>query len=220
MNHQPLGRPAPKKRGIQMSDISVPAAKIERAFQTYRVAFGVAAILAIVAGLVIIFWPTAVLRTIAIVIGIYAIGVGSFYLAMGIWGSGLSTASKVARIAGGGAALLLGILALAYMNRTDNVIIFVMGFAIGLLWLTEGVITLMSAIKNKDTTTLTLVLGIVAVAAGVAMIMLPLYSTQELLKWMFGISFIALGIAQVIRLYRVGNVAKELKKGTVTVEVE
>lgn len=203
-----------------MSDITFTTSRIEKAFATYRIAFGFAAIMAIVAGLVILFWPTKALDIIAMVIGVYAIGAGAFYLAMGIFGSKLSTGSKAARVLAGIALLVLGILALVYMDGTRNLLVILISVAVGILWLTEGAVTFMMAIKSKDTSAVTLVFGIIAIAAGVAMLFLPFYESDAILKWMFGISFIALGIAQILHLVRVGKVAKEAASGGVKVVVE
>lgn len=194
-----------------MSDIAGAATRVERIYSRYRIAFVTTGILAILAGLLILFWPSGVLRVFAIVIGVYAIAMGVFYLVMGVMGNDLSRMSRVIRIVGGAVALLVGILALVYMGRTtDDLIIFVLGMCLGVLWLTEGVITLMTAIRSKENTTVSLVIGVLAIIAGAAMILLPLYETATILKWVFGLSFVLLGIAQLYRVYSVTRVAKAI----------
>ncbi|WRS29726.1 DUF308 domain-containing protein [Actinomycetaceae bacterium MB13-C1-2] len=202
-----------------MSGIAGATTRVERVYSRYRVAFTTAGVLAILAGLVILFWPSGVLRVFAIVVGIYAIAMGVFYLVMGIMGNDLSKTSRTIRIVGGAVALLVGVLALVYMDRTDDLIVLVLGLGLGILWLTEGVITLMSAIRSKNASVASLVIGVLAVIAGAAMILLPLYQTATILKWVFGLSFVLLGIAQIYRVYSVTRVVKAIgDEATLTIE--
>lgn len=203
-----------------MTDITGTATRIERVYSTYRVAFTTAGILAILAGLLILFWPTGVLRVFAIVIGVYAIVMGVFYMVMGIMGKDLSKFARVVRIVGGVVALLVGILALVYMDRTDDMIVLVLGLGLGILWLTEGVVTLMAAIKSKDTSVVPLVIGVLAIIAGAAMILLPLYDTAEMIRWVFGLSFILLGVAQLYRVYGVTRANRKIAGEEIAITIE
>ncbi len=67
-----------------MSDIAGAATRVERIYSRYRIAFVTTGILAILAGLLILFWPSGVLRVFAIVICVYAIAMGVFYLVIGV----------------------------------------------------------------------------------------------------------------------------------------
>ncbi len=194
-----------------MSDFSPAAGRIEKAYEQYRMVFAIAGLSAVVVGLFLLFWPAIITLVAAIAIGAYATAAGIFYLASGLFTSDMSTTGKVVRIVLGVALIALGIVALVNMNQTQGLIIIVLGVVVGLLWLTEGVLSLMVAIKQQNTNAWVIGFAVFAIAAGITSLFAPTFPAQ-FLRFLFGFSFLILGASQLVRAYQAGKVSKDVKK--------
>ena len=194
-----------------MSDFTPAANRVEQALNKYRVAFAIAGLGAIVAGLLILLWPSAVMSVIAIIIGAYAIIAGVIFLGLGIFGKEQSTSSQIGRILLGAVLLVIGILAFVYMNTTTNILIMVLGFSVGALWLAQGIVTLMVAVRDSNTNPWTIAFSILAIGAGILSMFTPMFGFT-FLRWLFGLSFVILGSWQVVRAIQMGQVEKTVRQ--------
>lgn len=194
-----------------MSDFSPAANRIEQAYQKYRLGIAVSGTVAVVTGLIILFWPSLALNVIAVIIGAYAVIAGAIYLGIGIFSKTLKSSSKIGRVILGVVLLALGILSLIYSGTTQTVLLWIIALAVGIAWIAEGALTMMVAIKSKNTSAWVLAYGIFAIVAGIAILMSPLYGDSfDVLRWLFGISFLVLGIAQIVRAVSVGKARTEI----------
>lgn len=187
-----------------MSNVTPAAARIERTIEKYRVALGVAGVAAVIAGLFILLWPQAVVSIVTIIVASYAIVAGIIYLGVGLFSQVLGTWSKIGRIAAGAVFVIVGVVALVHLATTNQIAVLLIGILVGLMWLVEGAVTLTLLVNNKDANGWTIAYAIIAIIAGVLVMLSPMWGF-EVLKWMFGASFIALGIAQLIRAIRLGH---------------
>lgn len=196
-----------------MSDFTGAASRVEQAYRSYRLAIAVAGTVAIVVGLVILLWPSIALNVIAVTIGAYAVIAGAIYLGIGIFSKQLTVGGRTGRIILGTALLVLGVLSLVFSGATATVLLWIIAIAVGLAWITEGALTLMAAIRGRQTNTWILIYAVIAILAGVAVLLSPTYGDGiTLFRWLFGISFLALGVAQIVRVLAVG-------RSTVAVEI-
>ena len=194
-----------------MSDFTPAANRIEQALQKYRLGFAIAGLGAIVAGLLILLWPSVVLSVIAIIIGSYAIIAGVIFLGIGIFGKQQSTASQVGRILLGAVLITIGTLAFVYMDAATNVLTMVLGFSVGAAWLAQGIITLMIGMRDSDTNPWTIAFAVLAIAAGILSMFTPKFGFT-FLHWLFGLSFLILGIWQVVQAVRIGQAQKTVRQ--------
>lgn len=193
-----------------MSKVQQTAEQIQAAVTRYRVAFAVAGVLAVVAGLLILFWPGFALHAVGIVVGVFAIVAGAIYLGLGIFGKDIGKWSRGGRAVVGVLFIAAGVLALVFSAVTSTAIALVISIIVGVMWIAEGVVTLTLMVKGQPNGW-TIAYIVIAIAAGVLVLLSPLFDIQAL-RWLLGLSFIGLGIAQMVRAVRFGR--------AVSIEVE
>ncbi|GAC53703.1 HdeD family acid-resistance protein [Gordonia amicalis] len=162
-----------------------------------RAALIVTSIVGIVLGVVVIVWPGPTIVVVAILFAISLIIAGIFRIYQAFAASFLSTGVRVLLGVVGVIVLLAGIIAL--FSPGDA--IWLLAVFIGIGWIFQGVADLYAAVtKSGHSPTWFLILsGIVAVIAGIVMIILPVFSLQ-VLAWVGGIMLVALSIATLLTL--------------------
>ncbi|MCZ0915059.1 DUF308 domain-containing protein [Gordonia amicalis] len=162
-----------------------------------RTALIVTSIVGIVLGVVVIVWPGPTIVVVAILFAISLIIAGIFRIYQAFAASFLSTGVRVLLGVVGVIVLLAGIIAL--FSPGDA--IWLLAVFIGIGWIFQGVADLYAAVtKSGHSPTWFLILsGIVAVIAGIVMIILPVFSLQ-VLAWVGGIMLVALSIATLLTL--------------------
>lgn len=177
-------------KGITEEEISVTVS-------TYRWGFVVAGAAAAIAGLLILFQPDLMGHVFSILIGLYALVSGAVFGYMTVRGG---QAPPLARVARGLVALALvvgGIMILAFMNTATAVLVNVVGIALGILWILEGVVVLL-VIRGKPLNQWALAYVVLAIAIGVVMLLTPVWGGWPV-RWLLGLSLIGLGAAQITR---------------------
>lgn len=187
-----------------MSKMDNTVDRLENAVSRYRVAFAAAGILAVIAGLLILFWPQFAINAVAIIVGVYAIIAGAIFLAMGIFSKGLEGWAQASRIIVGLVFIAAGILALVFSNVTTHVLALVIAITVGVMWIVEGVVTLTLMLKGQPNGW-TIAYVVICIAAGVVVLISPTFAVQAL-RWLIGLSFIGLGVSQIVRAVRFGRV--------------
>ncbi|MCZ4579013.1 DUF308 domain-containing protein [Gordonia amicalis] len=169
-----------------------------------RTALIVTSIVGIVLGVVVIVWPGPTIVVVAILFAISLIIAGIFRIYQAFAASFLSTGVRVLLGVVGVIVLLAGIIAL--FSPGDA--IWLLAVFIGIGWIFQGVADLYAAVtKSGHSPTWFLILsGIVAVIAGIVMIILPVFSLQ-VLAWVGGIMLVALSIATLLTLPKKVEVA-------------
>lgn len=183
-----------------MADFADTTNRIQSAYRTYRLTIAVAGTVAVIVGLVVLLWPDIVMQVLAISIGAYAVIGGAIYLGIGAFAKELSGPARAGRIILGVVLLALGVLTLVFSSTAADVLIWIIAVSVGLAWIAEGSFTLMKAIRTQNTNAWVLAYGIIAILVGLAIVASPTYGGGILLlRLLFGISFIVLGIAQIVR---------------------
>lgn len=136
------------------------------------------AVIGLVLGIVGVVFPGATLLTIAIVFGSYLIVSGIFRINVAFVADSLSVGMRVLTGALGALIVVAGILALS--NPFAELVI--LAIVIGVGWVLEGIIDIAAAVRGVVAPRwFGLVSGVVSIAAGVAMFVLPAAGLVSLL---------------------------------------
>ncbi|MGO4105631.1 HdeD family acid-resistance protein [Leifsonia sp. YAF41] len=168
-----------------------------------RIALGVGGVVTLLIGLLITFQPQAAAATIAILLGIYFIVAGLVYVGIGIFARGISGGARALDIILGVLFLIGAGLAFGNLSGTVEFLAVFLGIAIGILWIIEGVATLVQ-LGDAPSKTWAVILAIVSIIAGIALLFAPLWGAQ-LLFLLTGIALIVIGVVQIIRAFTFGR---------------
>ncbi|MBD0860460.1 DUF308 domain-containing protein [Gordonia sp. zg691] len=162
-----------------------------------RTALIITSIVGIVIGVIAILWPGPTIVVVAMLFAISLIIAGIFRIYQAFAASFLGTGMRILLGVIGAIVLLAGVIAL--FSPGDAV--WLLAVFIGVGWIFQGVADLYAAItKSGHVPTWFLILsGIVAVIAGIVMMILPAFSL-EVLAWVGGIMLVALSIATLLTL--------------------
>lgn len=171
--------------------------KIQVTVATYRWGFVVAGAVGAIIGLFILLWPNVMSSIFSILIAIYALVAGVIFEWIAIRGVGTAIMLRVARGLAGLALIIGGVLIFIFTDTASAIMVDVVGVTLGILWLFEGIMTLI-IMRGKSLNSWFLAYVIVAIAVGVLMLLTPVWGGWPL-QWLFGLSLLGLGIAQVVR---------------------
>ncbi len=153
-----------------MSSSPSPTPSTINTFRLYRSQLVVVAALGVVLGLIGLVYPDATLLTVALLFGIYLVISGVFRITSAFVSDTLAPAMRWLTGVMGLIVLVAGIICLA--DPFDSLI--VLAVVIGVGWIAEGVVDLMAGVKRTvHPRWLAYVSGIISIAAGVAMFVLP-----------------------------------------------
>ncbi|WP_165069647.1 HdeD family acid-resistance protein [Marisediminicola senii] len=128
------------------------------------------AVIGIVLGVIGLIFTDATLLTVAVLFGSYLIASGIFRITAALIDDTLSTGLRWFTGVMGLFVIIAGILCLA--NPYESLV--VLALVIGIGWIAEGVVDMMVGLRSTGTPrVLGLVSGIISIAAGVAMFVLP-----------------------------------------------
>lgn len=194
----------PTESGSALSAFSLDSAELTKsAVNTIRVALGVGGVVALVVGLLVTFQPQAAATTIAILLGIYFIVAGLVYVGIGIFARGISGGTRTLDILLGLLFLVGAGLAFANLSGTVAFLAVFLGILIGVLWIIEGITTLVQ-LGDAPSRGWAVFFAIVSIVAGIALLFAPVWGAQ-LLFLVTGIALIVLGVMQVIRAFTFGR---------------
>ncbi|MFC8315620.1 HdeD family acid-resistance protein [Gordonia sp. NPDC057258] len=162
-----------------------------------RTALIITSIVGIVIGVIAILWPGPTIVVLAILFAISLIIAGIFRIYQAFAASFLSTGVRVMLGVVGAIVLLAGVIAL--FSPGDAV--WLLAVFIGIGWIFQGVADLYAAITKSGHAPIwfSIVSGIIAIIAGIVMMVLPAFSL-EVLAWVGGIMLVALSIATLLTL--------------------
>lgn len=190
--------------GSALSGFSLDAAELTKSVITsIRVALGVSGAVALIIGLLITFQPQAAAATIAILLGIYFLFAGLTYLGIGIFSRGVSGGTRALNIILGVLFLIGAALAFGNVSGTVAFLAVFLGLMIGILWIVEGVASLMQ-LGDTPSRGWTVIFAIISIIAGIALLFAPVWGAQ-LLFLLAGIALIVLGVVQIIRAFTFGR---------------
>lgn len=137
------------------------------------------AIVAIVLAVIALIFPAASLITIAILFGIYLVASGIFRLTIAFTAARYGAGIRILTGILGGLVIVAGILCLADPFESLQVLAVIIGIG----WILEGIATLLGITLGTSGAPrwFTIVSGILAVVAGIIMLILPVFGLAALL---------------------------------------
>jgi uncharacterized membrane protein HdeD (DUF308 family) len=184
--------------------ISIEPQQSHRASDGLRTALGIGGLIALVIGLLILFFPgktgTLTTQIIAGIIAAYALIVGIVYIGTSIFNRSLKGGRRAWHIVLGLLYVIGGVIVMANLGGTAAVITVFLSVTIGILWLLEG-IRAFAGVRQGRSKPWSVAYGIVSVIAGLALLFSPLLGAITL--WLLlGLSMTVLGLVQVVRAFK------------------
>jgi uncharacterized membrane protein HdeD (DUF308 family) len=168
-----------------------------------RTALGIGGVLAVLAGLFIVWQPTNAAFVVTIIIAIYAIAAGLVYAGLGIFSKQKGGWARVGHIALGILFIIGGIVALVNLGQATAWLAFFIGILVGILWIVEGIVSL-STLGDAASKGWTIFFAIVSIIAGLYLVISPLIGAA-VLWWILGIALIVLGVINIVRAFTFGK---------------
>lgn len=168
-----------------------------------RVAFGIGGLVTLVIGLMMAFSPTRTASAMAWLLGVYWIIAGVVYIAIALFAKGMKTGARVLDLVLGVLMLVAGVIVSANPSDSAMVLGVFLGIYIGIMWVIEGVVTLLQS-GDAPSRAWAFFFGGLSIVAGIALFTSPWWGIQ-LLFLLTAIGLIALGIVQLIRAFTFGR---------------
>lgn len=168
-----------------------------------RTALGIGGLVALVLGLLIMFFPeksgAVAMQFVAIAMAAYSLVVGAVYLGSSIFGRSRKGWARTGHALLGLFYLIGGIVVFANLGAAAAVLAVFLSVTIGVLWIFEGVMAL-SLVKQTERKGWTIFYGVISLIAGLVLIVSPIMGAVTL--WLLlGISMVALGLVQAVRAF-------------------
>ncbi|MGO1544031.1 MAG: HdeD family acid-resistance protein [Gulosibacter sp.] len=167
-----------------------------------RAALGLGGLLAAIVGVLILVWPGKTAMVVAIIFGIYAVIMGLVYIGLGVRAGDRGWLSRIGHLLLGVLFLVAGAVALLNLGATTVWLALMLGIVIGTMWIFEGIVAFLT-LKGAESKLWTGIFAALSIIAGVMLVLSPFYIVA--LWWMLGISFVVLGIAQIVRAIQLGR---------------
>ena len=168
-----------------------------------RTALGLAGVLSLIVGILILVWPGKTAVVVTAIIAIYAILAGLVYAGFGIFSKQKGGWSRIGHIALGLLFIVAGIVAFTNLGATAVSLAVFVGILVGIMWVVEGVVSL-STLSAAPAKTWTVFFAILSIVAGVILLFSPLWGAV-VLWWLLGISAVVLGIMNIVRAFAIGR---------------
>lgn len=168
-----------------------------------RVAFGIGGLATLVIGLLMAFSPSRTAAALAWLLGVYWVIAGVVYLAVALFAKGTKTSTRILNVVLG--VLMVGAGIIVASNPADSAMVLgiFLGIYIGILWVIEGVVTLVQS-GDAPSRAWAIFFGVLSIVAGLSLFTSPWWGIQ-LLFLLTAIALIALGIVQLIRAFTFGR---------------
>jgi uncharacterized membrane protein HdeD (DUF308 family) len=164
-----------------------------------RTAFGIAGLLALIAGILIVWQPASAAVFVTAIIAVYAIAGGLVYAGLGVFSKSMGGWSRVGHIVLGILFIIAGIIAFANLQSTTAWLAVIVAIFIGIAWIVEGVVAL-TTLSGSSSKGWTIFFAIVSIIAGIYLLLSPFLAAIAL--WLFlGIALIVLGVIQIVRAF-------------------
>lgn len=170
-----------------------PATIPQSRMKSVRLVIVVAGVVAVVVGVAILLWPQATLAIVAWLFGIYFIVSGLARVAKAIMTRGLRASYRAFLVAFGVLLMIGGAFVLANPLFGVTVVATIIGFT----WILEGIGVLVDLPRGSGTW-VTVLFGIVSIAAGAVVLFAPVTATVFWLQ-IVAILLIVSGVMQAIQ---------------------
>lgn len=175
----------------------------ERVVNSVRIGLGVGGALALLAGILVLAWPSKTAIVVTAIIAIYAIVAGLIYAGIGIFSRTGTGWARIGHVVLGILFVVAGIMALTNLSQTKDWLAVFLGILVGIMWIIEGIAAL-STVADASSRVWTIVFAIISVIAGVTVLLSPMWGVA-VLWWLLGISLVVLGILNVVRAFTFGS---------------
>lgn len=182
---------------------------LQRAGDGVRTALGVGGLIAVVLGLLILFFPAksgaVAMQIVAVVMAAYALVVGVVYIGSSVFSRSLGGWARTGHILLGLLYVIGGGVMMANLGAAAAVLAIFLSVTIGVLWLFEGIMAF-SVARQSESKVWTIIYGTVSIIAGFTLMFSPLLGAVTL--WLLlGISMVAMGAVQVVRAFTLKSAA-------------
>jgi uncharacterized membrane protein HdeD (DUF308 family) len=185
--------------GLALDSAGLTASEVN----SIRIALGIGGAIALIIGLLITFQPQAAAATIAILLAIYFAIAGVAYVGIGVFARGSSGGARTMQIILGVLFLIGAVLAFTNLSATVSFLAGFLGVVIGILWIIDGIVTLVQ-MGDAPSKVWALFFGIISIVGGLALLFAPLLGAQ-ILFLIAGIALIVLGAVQIVRALTFGR---------------
>jgi len=162
--------------------------------------------LTLVIGILVMVWPDATLKVLALLFGLQLLVVGIYRLVKSF---GADQQHRVWSILLGIIAIFVGVIVLRNIWET----VVVIAVILGVYWIISGIVDFIMAVgdKNYPQRGFTIFLGIVQVIAGIIIVAWPAESVTAL-TWLLGLWFVILGVIGIVLAFLVRSESKSPEK--------
>lgn len=176
---------------------------LQRAGDGVRTALGVGGLIAVVLGLLILFFPAksgaVAMQIVAAVMAAYALVVGVVYIGSSIFSRSLGGWARIGHILLGLLYVIGGVVMMVNLGAAAAVLAIFLSVTIGVLWLFEGIMAF-TVVKQSDNKVWTIIYGVISVIAGLSLMFSPMLGVVTL--WLLlGIAMVVMGAVQVVRAF-------------------
>lgn len=166
-----------------------------------RTALGIAGVIALMAGALIVFFPEKLAHVVVAVVGVYALVGGVIYAGIGVFAAGLDRGPRIGTVVLGVLFIGAGVTAVVNVAQTAALLAVLMAVVVGVMWIAEGILALGQA-RDASSRTWTALFATLSIVAGVIVLSSPLWGAQ-VIWWLIGVSLVVLGIAQIVRAFSI-----------------
>lgn len=168
-----------------------------------RTAIGVAGVLAVIVGILILVWPGKTAIVVTAIIAFYASVAGLVYAGLGVFTTDGGGWSRVGHIVLGLIFVVAGVVALTNLGQTAVWLTVFIGIIVAIMWIVEGVVAL-STLNDAPSIGWSIAYAILSIVAGVVLLFAPAWGVV-VLWWILGVSLVVLGIVNIARAFRYGS---------------
>ena len=173
------------------------------AINSVRVALGVSGAVALIIGVIIVFWPKTAAVGLTVLIATSLLVSGIAYLGIGIFARGIGGGARALDIVFGILLIIGAVIAFANLSGTTAFLAVFIGILVGIAWIVEGAVAL-AQVGDSPSRGWSIFFGILSIVAGIVLLFSPLWGIVVLFI-LAGISLIVLGIVQIVRAITFGR---------------
>jgi uncharacterized membrane protein HdeD (DUF308 family) len=185
-----------------MTNLSFDAAPEGRVVSSIRAALGIAGLVSVVIGVLILVQPQAVGMVFAGFLAAYTVIAGLAYLGIGIFSRTLGTWPRIGHLVLGVLFLIAGVVVFANLGDAVAVLALVLGIMIGITWIIEGIVAITLA-PDSASKVWTIIYAVISILGGIVLLTSPLWGAA-LLFLLLGIWLVVMGVVQIVRAFRFG----------------
>lgn len=194
----------PGSTSAPFQEFALNAADLTRgAINGVRAALGISGAVAVILGVVLLFWPVKTLAVVAFFLGLYFIVAGIMRLAIGIFSKGITGGIRAMHIVFGALLVFAGIVALKNVTVAAATLVILAIAFVGVAWIIEGIMSIAEA-GRAASSGWAITFGIISILAGIVVLFLPASSALFLLVFA-AVALIVLGIIGIVRAFTFGK---------------